>query len=240
MRWSFATIFVFIFNISLAQRNTFQLWTEKGLKYKLNKEWDLSFEWSNRFAEYGLMTSFPQASIRFKVLDWLKTSVDYRWVLSKQDNGYYSAGNRINANIQGNYKVKRVDVGMRLRYQYSFSPFVGTNYDPEFDMAYRFRPSISYDIENSIISPSAQIEFFYTPENGPLGNRFTRIRYKIALDFETSLPIKFGVNYLYDNKINLPNTVNRHVINLSGTYQIKTKKSENPKKKARNINPRNL
>ena len=240
MRYLFASIFAILFQTSYSQNSVFQFWTETGIKYKLNKNIDFTVDWTNRFDSYGLNTSFPQASVRYKVSSWLKTSLDYRWILSKENNGNFSSGNRINAIVQVNKKVERLDVGFRARYQYSFNRFVSSSYDPEFDMAYRFRPSISYDINSSIFVPNASIEFFYTPENGPLGNRFTRIRYQIGVDFETKLPLDFGISYLYDHKINLPNAIDRHVFNLSATYLIKGKESKKKKEKGNTKNPRDL
>lgn len=238
MKCPVSAIFALFISINFAQHSQFQIWTETGAKYKFNKEWDLNVDWTNRLDAYGLNTSFSQVSARYKLLKWLKTSVDYRYIVSRENNGNFSAGNRINANIQLNQKFKGLDVGFRARYQYSFNRFINANYDPEFDMAYRFRPSISYDLNNSIFAPNASVEFFYTPENGPLGNRFTRIRYQIGIDFETKLPIDFGLAYLYDNKINLPAAEDRHVLNLSATYRIKGKESK--KKKGKGKNPRDL
>ncbi len=234
----FFIIFAFVF-IGSAQLSTFQLWTETGAKFKINNKFDFTGDWTNRIDEYGLNTSFPQASIRYKLKDWLKTSLDYRWILSKQENGYFNSGNRINLNVQGNFEIERFTFGLRARYQYSFSRLVVANYDPEFDIAYRVKPSFSYDIDKSIITPNASVEYFYSPENAPLGNQFTRIRYQIGVDFETKLPLDIGISYLYDNKINLPNAIDRHVLNLSATYLVKNKKSTK-KKKGRVINARDL
>jgi hypothetical protein len=235
MKWSVAAIFALIIHVSFAQQSESQLWMETGVKCNLNKKTDLTFDWTNRIDEFGLVTSFPQISFRYKLLKWLKSSVDYRWVISKDDNGNYSTGNRINANLIANHKFKRLDIGLRARYQYSFNRFVSSNYDPEFDVAYRFRPSISYDINNSIFAPHANVEFFYSPENSPLGNRFTRIRYQIGVELETKLPIDFGIAYLFDQKINLPNAVNKHVLNLSATYIFKRSESKKTKQKGKNL-----
>jgi hypothetical protein len=234
MRCFIVAIFIFLIHISFAQQSEFQLWTETGVKYNINKKCDLTLDWTNRFNSYGLTTSFPQLSIRYKLSKWLKSSIDYRWILSKEVNGNFSSGNRVNANLQMNHKFERFDLGFRARYQYSFNRFVNVDYDPEFDVAYRFRPSISYDLNNSIFSPNASVEFFFTPENGPLGNRFTRIRYQIGLDLETKLPLDLGVAYMYDNKINLPNALDRHVLNLSATYVFKGKESKKKKGKVKN------
>lgn len=240
MKWFIASVFSLLISCAFAQQSQFQLWTETGAKYIFNKKFDLTADWTNRINAYGLSTSFPQISVRYKPLKWLKTSLDYRWIISKEDNGNFSTGNRINANLQVNQKVERFDLGFRVRYQYSFNRFVNANYDPEFDIAYRFRPSISYDSNNSILTPNASIEFFYTPENGPLGNQFTRIRYQIGVDFETKLPLDLGIAYLYDDKVNLPNAADRHILNLSATYLIKRKGVKKKSSKVNSKNPRDL
>ncbi len=240
MKYFIASIFAFLFQYSFCQNSAFQLWTETGLKYKFNKEFDVTAEWTNRFDAYGLTTSFPQVSAKYRVLSWLKTSLDYRWILSRENNGNFSSGNRVNANVVLNHKHERFDFSFRARYQYSFNRFVSSSYDPEFDLAYRFRPAISYDFDNSIFAPNASLEFFYTPENGPLGDRFTRIRYQIGVDFETKLPFDFGIAYLFDNKVNLPNAIDRHVLNLSATYLVKGKDSKKKTEKGNSKNPRDL
>lgn len=232
MKLIFSLTLLFIVPFCFAQHPDFQVWTETGVKTKLNKSFDLTFDWTNRVNNYGLKTSFPQASIRYKLNRWLKFSVDYRYIMSKQNNGYYSSGNRLNTNIQSNYVSGRASFGLRARYQYSFNRIIMSNYDPEFDVSLRFKPSFSYDIKNSLLSPYGSIEIFYTPQNGPLGNRITRLRYQIGVNFETKLPFDLSLGYLYDDKMNLPNVTDRHALTVSALYLMKKKKLKKKQSKS--------
>jgi len=114
-------------------------------------------------------------------------------------------------------------LGFRLRYQYSFDRVAGVNYQPEFDQAFRLKPSISYDINNSIFSPSATLEFFYNPSNGPLGKRFSKIRSFVGVSLELKGPHDFSLGYVYDQSLNLPNPTYRHILNMSYCYKIQPK-----------------
>ena len=179
---------------------------------------------TNRFGETGLTTIFSQFSVKYSLTNWLRPSIDYRLVSSQQKNGSYLTNNRINTNIQFSKDTKRLSFKLRLRYQYSFSKFNQSNYDPEFDLAYRFRPSISYDINNSIISPMISGEYFYNPENSVLGNRFTKARYFIGTAFELDGPHELTIGYIYDRQINLPDPLQRHIVSITYNYKLKSKK----------------
>ena len=206
-----------------------QLWVETGVKGRFVKGLDYTIDFTNRFGNQGLETMFPQVSIKYKVNDWFRPSVDYRYVLKREMNSNYNGSNRLNFNLQFNKLVNRLNLGFRLRYQYSFDRVASINYQPEFDQAFRLKPSISYDINNSIFSPTATVEFFYNPSNSPLGNRFTKIRSFVGVDFELSGPHDFSIGYIYDQSINLPNPTFRHILNLSYCFKIQKKKKEKRK-----------
>jgi hypothetical protein len=225
-------IFLGILNVTaFSQSIEGQLWTETGFKGRIVKGVDYGVDWTNRIGNQGFETMFPQATIKFKITDWFRPSIDYRLILKRQLNTNYDASNRLNLNIQFNKLFDRLELGMRFRYQYSFDNVSNSNYQPEFDKAFRLKPSLSYDINNSFISPTSSIEFFYNPSNGPLGKRFTKIRWFVGLDFESSGPHDISMGYIFDASINLPNPLNRHILNLSYCYKIPSKKKDKSKKK---------
>jgi len=217
--------------IAFSQSTEGQVWTETGFKGRFVKGVDYGVDWTNRIGNQGFETMFPQASIKYKVNDWFRPSIDYRYVLKRELNSSYSGSNRINFNMQFNKMVNRLNVGFRLRYQYSFVRVASVNYQPEFDQAIRLKPSISYDIDNSIFSPTATVEFFYNPSNGPLGNRFTKIRTFVGLNLELSGPHDYSFGYIYDQSVNLPSPTYRHILNMSYSYKIETPKNKKKKKK---------
>jgi hypothetical protein len=188
-------------------------------------DWNLSL--TNRFQDYQLVTIFPQASLKYKITKWLKSSIDYRWIGDRENNGNFSGSHRLNFNLLSEAEVKRLSINFRLRYQYSFKG-ITTNYEPEFDNAIRFKTSITYDIKNSFLNPILSTEFFYNPNQGMFGERFTRVRSFMGLDLNLKGPHEVQVGYFFDQKINLPRPDKRNVLNLQYTYNIsgKSKKKE--------------
>lgn len=219
-RFLFLIPFLFLSRFSFTQQNYFQFWLETGIKGKINKNIEYAVDWNNRFGNYNLQTTFGQASIKYKFKKWLKPSIDYRYITDRQDNSNYSSNHRLNFNLQFSKTKKRLDLGLRLRYQYSFSQLLVGTYEPEFDESFRFKPSLSYDINNFPLTPQISSEFFYDPSNYELGNRFTKIRYSVSFALELKGPHKVEFGYIFDQPIELETLLNRHIINLNYTYQI--------------------
>jgi hypothetical protein len=222
---------VFIYSGVFAQSTDVQVWTEKGFKGQIVKKLDYGVEWTNRIGNQGFETMFPQLSMKYKITNWFRPSIDYRLILKRQLNSNYDASNRLNFNIQFSKLFDRLDLGMRFRYQYSFDNVSNANYEPDFDRAFRLKPSLSYDINNSILTPTSSIEFFYNLSSGPLGKRFTKTRLFVGVDFELSGPHDISMGYIFDQSINLPNPLSRHIFNVSYAYKIPSKKKDKPKKK---------
>jgi hypothetical protein len=208
-----------------SQGSVFKLWTENGIKVSLTKRSSFGLDWRTRIGENGFETMFPQLNFKYKVCDWFRPSIDFRYILDKSLIGEYNASSRINLNAQFNYEKKRFSAGLRIRYQHGFERII-SNYDSDFDKAYRIKPLLSYDIKNSVFSPIISAEFFYDPSFAPLGRRFNKIRYFIgaSLDFSGAHGFRFG--YQYDQKINLPAPINKHILSLSYSYSIKEKKAK--------------
>ena len=168
----------------MAQLFEQQVWVETGAKYNLTKKLGASLDLTQRFGYDGLSTFFPQVSFRYKVSSWFRPSMDYRVILSKSLDGTYSTSQRINGNLQFYYTKKRLEAGLRIRYQYSFER-IGAAYDSEFDQAWRIKPSVQYNIKGLPLTPELSAEFFYNPENSANGNQFNRIRYYGGADIES-------------------------------------------------------
>jgi len=180
---------------SFAQFTEQQVWVETGLKVSLSKKFSTGIDLTQRYAYNGLSTVFPQLSIKYKPLKWLKPSVDYRLIGSKELNGIYTLSHRINGNIQIDQPIKRFQAGIRVRYQYSFNR-LGGQYDAEFDQAWRIKPSVQYDIKGSALSPLMSAEFFYNPSNSASGHKFTRIRYYAGLSYSVKNVTRTPSTYL--------------------------------------------
>ena len=216
---------IFASSFSFGQTNIFQTWTETGTKFALNKRLSLGADWSNRIGENGFATVFPQLSFKYKVSDWFRPSIDFRYVLKKQLDATYQASGRVNFNTQFNYHKKRLSAGLRFRYQYQFSN-LNSQYDSEFDKAFRIKPNIEYDINNSVISPVVSVEFFYDPNYSDLGRRFNEIRYFVGGSLDLNGPHQIQIGYMFNQKINLPAPVNKQILSLSYMYNVKLYKDK--------------
>jgi hypothetical protein len=223
-------IFCALISLTYGQDTEFQAWIETGVKGKIIKRLDYGVDLTNRIGNLGLETFFPQATLKYKFTDWFKPSIDYRIIYKKEPNSNFNSSNRLNFNLNFNKLFYRFDFGLRLRYQYSFSQISGSNYQPEFDKAYRIKPSVSYDINNSIVTPIVSIEFFYNPTRGSLGQRFTKMRVFIGTELELKGPHGVEIGYIYDQSMNLPKPSNRHILNLSYVFKIETPKKKKSKK----------
>lgn len=197
-----------------------KVWTEIGAKGKFSKKLEWGLEWTNRFGSNGLETSFPQATIKYKVTKWFKPSVDYRAIFSRQKNTNYDFSNRLNFNAEFKHTIDRLQGSLRLRYQYSFDHISSQSYDVEFDQAFRIKPQISYDINDFLLSPTTSIEFFYDPTFSKLGRRFTKYRLQIGADLDLNSAHEISIGYILDQQINLPAPETKHILSLSYTYNF--------------------
>ena len=125
-------VFFLCSSYGFSQTSAFQVWTETGIKIGVSKRVSLGADWTNRIGERGFVTMFPQASIKVKVFDWFRPSIDFRYIIDKSSSGVYSGSSRINLNAQFNYDKKRFIAGLRFRYQYGFDR-LSANYDSDFD-----------------------------------------------------------------------------------------------------------
>ncbi len=206
---------------------TGELWLNSGVKYKFNKQLDLALDLNGRFGDYKLQTFFPEFIVKYEFFEWFKPSVEYRIVLDREKEEYYSFGNRINLNFNFQKEFGRSEVSFRVRYQSAFSRVgTGTDYSPDFDNALRFKPEFKYDPKGFKLTPEAAVEFFYNPNNGPLGNRFTRTRFVLGFSYNLPGPQELAVKYFLDHHVNVPFPNNRHVLSIGYTYEFERKSDE--------------
>ncbi len=211
---------------------TAEVWITTGLKYELGKNTDIGLDLNERIGAYRLQTFFPEIYIKHKFTSYFKPSLEYRTVWDLKSDGRYQFGNRINLNFNFEYDLsKRLEASFRVRLQQGFSRLNSTDYSADFDNSLRFKPEIQYDLKGKKYTPSGGLEFFYNPQNSDLGNRFTRIRYFLGLDFNLSGPNELGIKYFFDQSINIPDPVRRHVYSISFTHTIKHKSEDEILKK---------
>ena len=173
-----------------------------------------------RVGRNGLETFFPQVGVQYKLTKWLRTSVEYRFVLDKNKYGNYKSSSSIRVNLILKENIKRFDFGLRLRYQNSFKGSSGPEYNADFGQAIRIKPSVEYDIDNSVFTPFLNTEFFFDPAYGPQGPGFNKIRYAIGTKLELDSPHGISVKYQLDHKLNRYPAALKHVVSVGYSYEF--------------------
>ena len=207
---------------SFSQNHETMVWTELGVRGNLIKKSDWAMELNTRFNEEGVATFFPQLGINYKITKWLKPSIDYRFLVDKNKYGNYKTSHRVNVNLNFKSKVaRRFYMGARVRYQYGFEQFgAPVSYNDDFDQAIRLKPSFSYDISNSIFTPTFSAEWFYNPELGENGRQFTKIRIAIGSKLELEGPHSVSFKYQLDKRFNNFASGVRNVASFSYEYKL--------------------
>ena len=198
-RITISCLFVLLFLFGNAQ--SFEVWNGVGLKYKVNKKIQLSGSYNMRFGDSHLKTLFPEFTAKYKITKWAHLSIDYRRVSKREDNGNYIGANRMNLNVKFRQNIDRWRCNVRLRYQMSSANGVNTNYESDFDEAFRIKPTVSYDIKKSIFTPFIAAELFYNPSTGVLGKRIDKMRYTLGTDLEIDGPHALSFFVRIDHKL---------------------------------------
>jgi hypothetical protein len=214
-----------LFSTAYAQSYTSEVWVLTGLKTELSKKIDVGVSFNQRYGTQGLETFFPEGMLRFKASKWFRPSVEYRFIAKKRLDGSYGTSQRINLNASFLYTKKRMDAGLRLRYQFGFNLF-STAYDSEFDVAFRVKPYFTYDVKDFILSPTVSTEFFYDPTHSASGQQIKKIRSHLGTTLDLNSPHEFSFGYYYDWNVNQWNPTNKHIFMLSYQYKLKIRNSK--------------
>ncbi|MDP4596548.1 MAG: DUF2490 domain-containing protein [Crocinitomicaceae bacterium] len=224
---------LFIPFVGFGQNSTlFQVWNEVGVAYKLDKKQNIAFELSTRHSAGGVQTFFPQISYQYKINKFIRPSLDYRYVGSRTEQDNFTNRHRINANLQFKYKMDRIQLGLRGRYQFTTNRLLD-DFEQEFGEAFRLKPSVAYNIKKSALMPQASMEFFTGPMDGQQGYHLNRIRWSVGLGFDWDGPHAFEIAYMYDQRIMSPGSLNRAILNFSYGYNLANEKSKKPASKQR-------
>ena len=236
----------------------FGIWATFEASKKINKKFKVVGDAELR--TYDFVSNIERATIgakvEYKILKWLKANVGYSFMYTHKpeevkmkwdevvtdidenvfvnyniDHDYWVIRNRFYATVSGEYKIGRIEIGLRERLQYtrtSSTTIDETKYrydigddilsseddgwttktEPEFkeakhDLTLRSRLSLKYDIPNCKINPFASVEL-YTKLNEWKG--YDKLRYRIGGSYKINKKNTISLYYLYQavNDINEP------------------------------------
>lgn len=214
--------------------------------HKFNKKLSVGFE-----GEFRSRNHFRTADrfslggdVSYKLLPWLKASGGYcllidnnREKLTFQDDGvnynnwrpsYWGVRHRFNVSLTGSYKIQRVELSLRERWQYTYRPGkIVDNFD--FDEGewedhevrgkgknvLRSRLQVEWDIPKCKYDPFANIEFYST-------RQLDKTRLNIGVEHSVKKKHNFKVFYRYQfvNDSDDDGEPNIHMLGMGYTYKF--------------------
>ena len=207
---------------------------------KLSASMEIEFRSRNNFRTADRVSL--GAEVGYKLLPWLKASASYnllidnnREEISYQDDGvsynnwrpsYWGLRHRFNVSLTGSYKVQRVEVSLRERWQYTYRRSrTIDNFD--FDEGVwedhevrgkgknvlRSRLQVEWDIPKCKFDPFASVEFHTTRE-------LEKTRFIIGVDHSVKKTHDFQLYYRYQLTGSRSDEPNIHMVGLGYTYKF--------------------
>ncbi len=212
--------------------------------HKFNKKWsaavELEFRSRNNFRTADRLSLGADAS--YKLLPWLKASAGYtvlldnnREKLTFQDDGvsynnwrpsYWGLRHRFNVSLTGSYKIHRVELSLRERWQYTYRPSKMTdNFD--FDEGewedtevkgkgknvLRSRLQVEWDIPKCKLDPYASVEFHTTRD-------LEKTRFIAGMSYSVKKKHSFDLYYRYQVSGSSSDEPNIHMLGMGYTYKF--------------------
>ena len=205
---------------SNSQTNDQMLWAKIGIEGKIIKKLSWSGEINSRFGSTGLETFFPEAGLEYKLLKWFRPSIQYRYIIDKNKYGNYKTSSRISFNGNFKSKVERFNLGLRVRYQYSFNQINTADKYAIFEHGFRLKPSVEYRIKGSKFTPLVSSEFFYRPKEGNETVSYRKLRFSVGTKYKFNSSHRVAVKYQLNKKFRAFTEGSRHVLAVSYVYSL--------------------
>lgn len=206
-------LLIFTSSSLYSQYNDFGVWTNVGLAYKLNKQFDVKYNFGYRTEENSRYTerNYNEIAVEYDVLEFMELSVEYRNSFYRNLDFTYSNENRISPILVFSYKINKLfDVDFRTQYQFD----IANRNDIREQI--RFRPRVKVDV-----GKRSTVNFSY--EAFILFDIYTALRReRFALEYSTEFfkDNNIEISYIYQYQLNEVNPVTDNVIRLSYSYNL--------------------
>lgn len=234
-----------IFSANAQSDDEFGVWTTFEASKKINKKFKAAFEAEFRTLDgVGSVERYSLgARIDYKITKWLKANAGYIFIYNRKpsekdikdvidadaglydynvDHAYWTCRNRFHITVAGEYKIGRVEIGLRERLQYTRTNSATTDetkyrwglIPPEYEVyeqtatteeefkeskentTLRSRLTAKWDIPKCKINPFASIEL-YTRLDQWKGN--DKLRYRIGASYKIDKDNSISLFYLYQD-----------------------------------------
>lgn len=233
------------FSANAQSDDEFGVWTTLEASKKINKKFKAAFEAEFRTLDgVGSVERYSLgARIDYKITKWLKANAGYIFIYNRKpseknikdvidadaglydynvDHAYWTCRNRFHITVAGEYKIGRVEIGLRERLQYTRTNSATTDetkyrwglVPPEYEVyeqtvttveefkdskentTLRSRLTAKWDIPKCKINPFASVEL-YTRLDKWKGN--DKRRYRIGASYKIDKDNSISLFYLYQD-----------------------------------------
>ncbi|MEP7264114.1 MAG: DUF2490 domain-containing protein [Bacteroidota bacterium] len=216
--------FLFLFCLSAfygnAQVNDAGVWTSINIEKKIAKGFTAGLSQEFRFNENvsELGTAFTEVSVEHKIIKRLSFGIGYRFIQSRNLDDSYSLRHRLLADLSYRYKIKKVGIALRERFQsqvkdiqYGEDGFAPVHY-------LRSKLNIKYAPEKKY-APWISAEVFYQLNNNK-GNEIDNIRYTAGVDYDFNKRHSISLFYLINKEVNTSDPLTEYISGLSYKYSF--------------------
>ncbi len=209
------------FTVSFAQVNDFELWSGVQLRKKITKKLRVSFEEEIRFNENisDIKKFYSEISLSYRLNKYIRFAARYRFTENKTLLSYYSTRHRIMADISLRYRISRLTVAYRARYQTKYIDIYSseTGFVPQNHS--RNKLSLKYNIRKNPVSPFISSELYYQLNN-PEGNRLDKLRNTAGFEYNINKKNSFDIYFRIQQQINVNNPVKSYIIGVGYFYML--------------------
>ena len=196
------------------------LWTSINFESKIIKKLTANISEEVRFneniTEAGMI--FTDAGVTYKLNKHFQIAANYRFILKRKVEDYYSVRHRVYIDIKYAKKLKPFQIQFRSRFQDQYSD-IGRASDggvPEYYL--RNKLNLNWDLDKPY-TPYISIELF-SPLNYPHIYAFNGIRTSAGVEYSFSKHHKIDIYYMIQKELNVSNPLTDFILGLGYYYKL--------------------
>ena len=208
-----AAVFQLSFS-AFSQDQDFQIWSGAEVKYKWSKKWSFGLEQNVRSAHNSLLVgkTFTEIKVNYDLSKKMSLSGGYRFL--QLYIGEKSMGHRLFADFKYSYKLDRIKLRYRLRYQYQTATEKASR-------TFRNQFKIAYNLPKTSIEPFLAGESYYTLYRG-----FEKYRVTVGLSEKFGKKLKGSIYYRFQREVNYSNVQTQNILGVNLAYNLGKRKKK--------------
>lgn len=200
-----------------AQETDFGAWVALDIKKDITRKFSLELKEEVRvFRDFGEFDRVSTSlSAEYALVKWLKAGVGYAWIYNhKVKSDTWDHRHRYFLFLQGKYKLGRMDVSLRERFQSTFYDEDVSGFEYGHKNYLRSRLQVAYDIPANKTEPYASAEMYYSL-NKTGGNEVNAMRYTLGVEFPVSGKLDLDTYLRLDQERNVKNPISLFVAGVN-------------------------